>query len=451
MSKVTIGRRFVLRGMGSLIALPLLESMGCDDRGGASRGSDDRASERTARVEGALGGPKRLITMFWPNGHGHPDDFFPTGGGETFTLGPSMAPWEPYKQDLLLFRGIDNITCDDMVQDGHNEAATSLYTGWRPEGDDPRGRPRGASFDHRIVQATGISVKRPILSLSPEGSGMTLSANDDGGGYSAESSPTELLERLFSDASVSSEEFARRLARRRSILDGVKADYDALARRVSGDDKRRLDAHLTAIRETEERISILNQCDPSAIDVKEGNFGSQMPDRVRSLMDLGILALSCDLSRVVNFAYRHAGGGENYYTWLGLPSDLEHEVHEMSHGPTAFRDELRAIMIWYMEQGAYFVKRLKETPDGASGGTLFDSSVMLHASETSAGNEHSKRDLPFFLVGNAGGHFKTGRLIDYGGVPHNDLLVSLLNAFGVPDTTFGDPACCTGPLSGITA
>ena len=55
--------------------------------------------------------------------------------------------------------------------------------------------------------------------------------------------------------------------------------------------------------------------------------------------------------------------------------------------------------------------------------------------------------MPYFLVGSAGGVFKTGRFLKYDGVSHNDLLVSLLNAFDIPDATFGDPSVCTGPLA----
>ncbi len=54
---------------------------------------------------------------------------------------------------------------------------------------------------------------------------------------------------------------------------------------------------------------------------------------------------------------------------------------------------------------------------------------------------------PFLVAGGGSGYFKMGRMIDFpGDVPHNNLLVSLLNARGVKATTFGDPAYCTGPL-----
>jgi hypothetical protein len=57
--------------------------------------------------------------------------------------------------------------------------------------------------------------------------------------------------------------------------------------------------------------------------------------------------------------------------------------------------------------------------------------------------------MPFLLVG-GGWHFRTGRSITYAGASHGDLLVSILNAMGVPATTFGHPDFSTGPLSGLT-
>ena len=55
------------------------------------------------------------------------------------------------------------------------------------------------------------------------------------------------------------------------------------------------------------------------------------------------------------------------------------------------------------------------------------------------------------LAGSAGGALRTGRFLSYEGreLPHNNLLVSLLNAMDVPDTTFGKPEWCPGTLPGL--
>jgi hypothetical protein len=132
-----------------------------------------------------------------------------------------------------------------------------------------------------------------------------------------------------------------------------------------------------------------------------------------------------------------------------LPGDAENAVvnehHEMSHDDVRQRDKLKTIATWYMEQTAYLVSKLKETRDGV--GTLFDGTVIFQGSECADGPEHTKTNMPYFLVGSAGGAFKTGRFLQYSGVSHNDLLVSLLNAFDIAETTFGDPSVCTGPLA----
>ncbi len=59
------------------------------------------------------------------------------------------------------------------------------------------------------------------------------------------------------------------------------------------------------------------------------------------------------------------------------------------------------------------------------------------------------------LAGSAGGVFRTGRFVDYlanGGSArqHNDLLVTIANAMGTDDKTFGDPQYSTGALPSLT-
>jgi hypothetical protein len=111
-------------------------------------------------------------------------------------------------------------------------------------------------------------------------------------------------------------------------------------------------------------------------------------------------------------------------------------------------NKLRVIRRWYMEQFAYLLGKLDEIPEGE--GTMLDNTVVVLASEIAQGNTHSHTDAPFLLAGSAGGYFQTGRYLAYDAQPHNNLLVSLLNAMGVPATTFGDPNYCTGALSGLT-
>jgi hypothetical protein len=76
--------------------------------------------------------------------------------------------------------------------------------------------------------------------------------------------------------------------------------------------------------------------------------------------------------------------------------------------------------------------------------------VILWCNELGKGNNHSRLNVPFVLVGSAGGAFRTGRYLRYDDVPHNDLLLSLMRAMGVEAECFGAPQHCTGPLAGLT-
>jgi len=112
---------------------------------------------------------------------------------------------------------------------------------------------------------------------------------------------------------------------------------------------------------------------------------------------------------------------------------------------------LTRINTWYAQQLAGLISRLKTTPDGA-GGTLFDNTLVLWCNELAKGNTHGRLGAPYVLAGGAGSGLRTGRFLRYDGqgLPHNNLLLSILNAMGVPDRSFGKPDWCTGPLTGLT-
>ena len=127
--------------------------------------------------------------------------------------------------------------------------------------------------------------------------------------------------------------------------------------------------------------------------------------------------------------------------------------HDLSHRPDsepAALAKLTKINTWYAQQLATLITRLKAMPDGA-GGSVFDDTLILWANELAKGNTHGRQNAGYVLAGNAGGALRTGRVLNYEGqgLPHNNLLVSILNAMGVPDTTFGKTDWCTGPLTGL--
>lgn len=81
---------------------------------------------------------------------------------------------------------------------------------------------------------------------------------------------------------------------------------------------------------------------------------------------------------------------------------------------------------------------------------MLDNTVILWGNELGQGNTHSAEGVPYVLAGNADGYFRTGRYVELRGsaeIPHNNVLLTLCHAMGVPLSTFGNPDYCTGPIA----
>jgi len=160
------------------------------------------------------------------------------------------------------------------------------------------------------------------------------------------------------------------------------------------------------------------------------------------------MALACDLTRVASLQWSRSVS-QVRFTWLGIP-DGHHDLSHRSDSDGDAVNKLTQINTWYAQQMAGLIARLKATPD-AGGGTLFDNTLLLWCNELAKGNTHSRQDAPYVLAGTGGGPLVTGRYLNYEGqgLAHNSLLLSILNAMDIPDTTFGQASWCSGPLAGF--
>jgi hypothetical protein len=264
-------------------------------------------------------------------------------------------------------------------------------------------------------------------------------------------------------------DWERLRAERKSVLDQVAGRYTRLVAQVGTQDRRKLEAHLQAVREIERgldaRPSQAAACrrpdEPADMDFRSNEM---YPAAGKLQMDMLAMALACDLSRVISLQWNKATSSIRH-TWVGV--DEEH--HELSHSGDKNAEaqaKLARITTWYARQYAYLLQKLKSIPEGD--GTVLDNTLVLWTGEIAKGNSHSPIDKPYLLGGRAGGALRTGRWLDYGKdggvyyrggkqllsnggepVAHNDLLVSILNAMGVDKQTFGNPLYCKGPLRGL--
>ena len=116
---------------------------------------------------------------------------------------------------------------------------------------------------------------------------------------------------------------------------------------------------------------------------------------------------------------------------------------------------------WYMQMFADLLAAMDASVD-ADGDNLLDTSCVVLVTEFGNGAGHNTNKLPVIIAGSLGPDVPLGRYIDVmNGGPDdnwtasdfstNQLMVSLLNAFGQPDTSFGvvDSGIPNGPLPGL--
>jgi hypothetical protein len=202
-------------------------------------------------------------------------------------------------------------------------------------------------------------------------------------------------------------------------------------------------------------------------------------------MDLMVLALSCDVTRVVSLMWSTAES-TTIHSGLDLQYTGTKEHHLLSHnetlavsaqtsqsanqmGVSAVRSDLTKINTWYAQQFAYLVGKLKGITEG-NGKTLLDNMLLTWTNELGVGGVHSYTNIPYVLAGNCQGALTTGRYLDYLGpaIPagpiavaydkgpaHTKLFVSILQSLGIDENSFnftglpGEEALFTGPLPGL--
>ena len=141
---------------------------------------------------------------------------------------------------------------------------------------------------------------------------------------------------------------------------------------------------------------------------------------MKAFSDLVATALRCDLTRAVSLAWADHGGSAPYaLPFLNLGgSDLAiGEVHAIAHlGPDGYALKSK-IDGWYMSQLAYLAQALDATPEGS--GTALDNSLLVMGNAQAEGSTHRVDDIPFVLVGRAGGALRSGRVVRVGAWPGN--------------------------------
>jgi hypothetical protein len=225
-----------------------------------------------------------------------------------------------------------------------------------------------------------------------------------------------------------------------------------LSCQVGAEERPKLDAHLTSIRQLERELDSA----PSSSCVKptQGtavatNGNDNAPTLMKLHLDVIAAAFACDATRVVTLWT----DGRLVMHWLGI-NGTHHGISHNSEGvdsPEATRlGWLVQIENWFAQQFFYLANKLDGISEGG-GKTLLDNSCLLWTHEQSNGASHQRTDMPYVLAGSCGGYFKLGQRQQFSGLAHNNLLLSIAEAMQYPIAKLGDPALCTGPIAALKA
>ncbi len=437
------GRRAFLGGAGVALGLPLLESL-------APR------SIREARANGSE--TLRLVTFYVPNGIDM-DDFTPAATGPGYAPTPILQPLFDLmlEQNVLVLSGLDNAPAKPDGA-GDHAAGTAAFLTCRTVNKSESDIQNGVSMDQ--VYANALADATPLSSLQLGIDGGASIGNCDSGYSCAYSrniswadattplpkltSPQVAFDLMFGgyDPTATAEQIARRRTYRLSVLDYVEHDALALQAKLGKTDRMKLEQYLDGVRDLELRIQ--NAGDGPVCETGSYSYAFQdFPGHVKVMLDLIVLALSCDTTRVVSFMLGNGASGRSF-DFLGIPG-AHHDISHHGSNP-ALMDQLRTINTWELGQFAYLLDRMRSVTEGES--NMLENSLVYFGSEIEDGNSHSHYNMPIVIGGSACGKLINGQhlAIDDGKV--SELYITMLQSLGVDIASFGDDG--DAPLQGIT-
>jgi hypothetical protein len=451
-------RRNLLRGgLAATAAIPLLDAR---------------------RVEGQTGSPTRLVVFMTPNGTRN-DMFWPTGSETNFTLGTLVRPLEPHKAKLTFPRGIrlngslQNGALGGTLGSEHARGTGGVLTArplnsggeFESFGNTTSGWGSGQSIDQYLVDRLDPMTTFKSLQLGVHVRDAEVRARIS---YRASNqpippreNPSEVFSALFGGMTGTPgmpDPAAERLrAQRQSVFDLTRTETERLRGIVGADDRVKLEAHLTAMRDVEMRLTAMGgggsgpgttECVAPTMQPVDLNVDDQYLEAGRLQMDLAAAALACDQTRILTFQWSYAES-EHLFQFLTISGNHHAISHDFGSSGTNY-EAYNRIQTWYAEQLAYFLGKLDSYQEGER--TLLDNTLVLWATEIGEASQHDLMLMPYVFAGSAGGKIRAGRFIDYGTTRHdnNKMLVSMAHAMGAEDlTTFGDTSGAAGPLPGL--
>jgi hypothetical protein len=454
-----LNRRTVLKGLGATIALPLLDAM-----------SPARAFAQPKKL--------RMVAMEMVHGAAGSTAFglkknlwAPAETGSAFDLSvTALSPLEPWRDYITIVSNTDVRNAEAFlppeIGGDHFRSAAVFLTQSHPKQTQGSDLLSGTSLDQLFAQKYGQETPMPSMQLCVE------NVDQAGGcfyGYSCAYTdsiswktpeeplpmirdPRAVFDQLFGIGATPEARAARR-RRDRSILDWVTESSNELKRTLGAADQVRLSDYLEDVREIERRIQKVEAQNSSgearAVPGAPIGVPDSYDEHVKLMFDMQVVAFASDVTRVVAFKLSR-DVSNRVYPETGVNTGFHIASH---HGEREERIlDLAKINRYHVGLVPYFLKKLKETPDGDS--NLLENSLLIYGSPMGNSNVHNHKRCPLFLAGHAGGALKGNLHIKAAdGTPMANAMLGALRGVGLDLNSFGDSSAVmdlnTAPTSTV--
>ena len=431
MKRIALPRRTFLRGMGTALALPLLDAM---------------VPAMTALAGTPANPVRRLGFIFMPMGC-DVSRWTPPGGEKLEQLSPILSSLEKVKSQITI---LSNMELKNAYPGTHATSNSAFLSAARAKHTESTDYYLGTTVDQIAAQQLGKHTQLPSLEMAMD---MLQTVGQCDNGYAcvyqnnlswsspttplpAEAHPRLVFEALFGEGGRKEDRQAA-LRKRASLLDFVKDDMARLERTLGPADREKVRSYLDSVREVERRIQ------KAEADVAENplpdldrpvGVPASYADHARLMFDLQLLALQGDVTRVITFQLARETSGRAYPE-IGVP-DPHHPLTHHGNDPEKIA-RMAKINQFHVSLFAEFVEKLAATKEG--NGTLLDHSLYLYGSGMGNPNLHDHINLPIIVAGGAAGGMKGGRHVRFENpTPLANLHLTLLDKVGVRLDKFAD-------------
>lgn len=414
-TKKHISRRTMLRGMGVAISLPFLESMVPAQTPVLKTAAAPRSRFACVEIVHGTAGSTSYGTKknLWA----------PAATGRDFEFTQILKPLESFRDHTTIVSHTDCDAADaispEEIGGDHYRCSSVFLTAAHAKQTEGSDIYSGTSIDQMYAREFGQDTPLPSLQLSIDNLDASATC---GYHYSCAymetiswASPTQPLpmtrdprltfEELFGTGGTPEDRAARQKTNR-SILDRITHAVSRLKTNLDPKDKARLSDYLDNVREVERRIQGIEAYNAArGADRELPTAPIGVPDsweeHVKLMYDLQVLAFSANVTRVSAFKLSHDTSNQTF-----AESGSNTPFHTASHHqqrPEMIED-LAKINRYHVAMLAYFIDKLKNTPDGD--GSLLDHSLVLYGSPMGDSHVHGHKRVPLLLLGHASGALK---------------------------------------------